>query len=218
MKRTTNTKTSTEQFNPSPQAEDYPPRKPRRGEDWERAHAKQFRKNIFTPRLCRDLNELNPPTDFIECDIHKGEGLFLYGNTGAGKTVYAAFMLEHLAKQMWMNYINNSTGFVSLPQLFKRLKKSYSDTEKNEWNILEEYTDTWLLVLDDLGVGGKPSDWMIENLYHVLNERYERMAPTIITSNLSLPKLSELYGDHRITSRIERMSRVYKKGHWNKEQ
>jgi DNA replication protein DnaC len=67
-----------------------------------------------------------------------------------------------------------------------------------------------LLILDDLGVD-KPSDWVLNVLYNIINYRYENLKKTIITSNFSLDEIAEAFNDNRITRRIERMCIIEEK-------
>ena len=60
-----------------------------------------------------------------------------------------------------------------------------------------------MLALDDLG-SEQVTDWVREQLFLVINSRYEQMLPTIITTNDSLESLEEHVGQ-RITSRIAGM-------------
>lgn len=169
---------------------------------------------LFSKRLQKDLEELeahNLPT----CNFWDGQGLFLYGSAGAGKTVLSAQLLLDVRKHLWLNGQNKTVGFVSVPSLFARLKRSFDTKDENQYEILDELNNTWLLVLDDLGMSGTPSNWLLETLYVIINHRYENLLPTIFTSNLNLNDLSELYGDVRITSRIDRMCIVAHKAHWS---
>lgn len=188
-----------------------PPRPVRTSAGWEKKRLDRERRRLFTPRLQKDLIELRHPTDFPDIRLWTGEGLFLYGPAKIGKTVFSAQLLLDVQKQLWINYQSKDVLFTSVPELFSQLKKSFNSSELDEHQILEQQQQVWLLVLDDLGVSGKPSEWLLEILYLIINYRYEHLLPTIITSNLSLKQLSELYGDVRITSRIERMCRIVKK-------
>jgi DNA replication protein DnaC len=63
-----------------------------------------------------------------------------------------------------------------------------------------------LLFIDDLGIE-KTSDRYLENLYLIINYRYENKLPTIITSNMSLEDL-EKHLTPQITSRIKSMCKI----------
>ena len=61
-----------------------------------------------------------------------------------------------------------------------------------------------LLVLDDVGQE-KGSAWVWEQLYILINRRYEALLPTIFTTNLSMDKWASRWGG-AIASRILGMS------------
>lgn len=99
--------------------------------------------------------------------------------------------------------------WITVPDLLLEIRGSFNsaDPQNSEKGIVNEFSD-WkkVLVLDDLGAE-KSTEWSMATLFTIINRRYENIAPTIITSNLSLDELSRHIGD-RITSRIVGMCRV----------
>lgn len=186
-----------------------PSQKDRTPNQWQKM-SKKFRRKTFTPRLMRDLEKF-PHPEFPNLDIWNGEGIFIYGPAGNGKTILAAQICEKIAEQLWVNYQSKKIIFASTPVIFKELKESYSDDKMESADVIEKYMTSWLLVLDDFGVQGKSSEWLLEQMYILINYRYEHLLPTIFTSNSPLPKLAEVLGDTRITSRIERMCKIAQK-------
>jgi DNA replication protein DnaC len=166
----------------------------------------------LTPRLQKDLQQIPWPKDLPE----HTESLYLFGEKGTGKTVRAAFV--YLQEYKWL-YLNQEEGkevvFLSTPDLFYRLKEAMNNKETTEADIVEIYRHVHLLILDDFGTI-KPSDWVLQILYLIINYRYEMLLPTVFTSNLDLDEVAKVLGDERITSRIERMSKVMEKKHWKK--
>jgi DNA replication protein DnaC len=65
-----------------------------------------------------------------------------------------------------------------------------------------------ILILDDLGAE-KISDWVREQLYIIINRRYENMLPTIVTTNCTTAELVERLGE-RTVSRLIEMTDAYK--------
>jgi DNA replication protein DnaC len=57
-----------------------------------------------------------------------------------------------------------------------------------------------MLHLDDLGVE-KQTEWVLEQLYALINERYERQRSLIVTSNLEDDELEKQLGT-RVVSRL----------------
>lgn len=74
------------------------------------------------------------------------------------------------------------------------------DTER-EFNTLAR---TPLLMVDDLGAA-KASEWTEELTYRLVNYRYDRLLPTIFTTNLPIGELRTVLGD-RVASRLAQMT------------
>jgi DNA replication protein DnaC len=122
----------------------------------------------------------------------------------------AAFMLLQEEKRMYLEVIPGHCKFISTLDIFSEIKSTFDNKEgKTEQEIIKFYREVPLLVLDDFGTR-KPTDWVYDVLYLIINYRYEWMLPTIFTSNLNLNEISKVYGDDRLTSRIERMGKVLK--------
>ena len=57
-----------------------------------------------------------------------------------------------------------------------------------EYEVLDVYKSADLLIIDDLGKE-QCSDWSMSTLYSILNDRYEDMKPTIVTTNYNTDDL-----------------------------
>jgi len=112
--------------------------------------------------------------------LKKGAGLLLGGNYGAGKTHLAAAIACELMKQ------GLQPIFGTLITLLGKVKASYNDNyaKENEDTIINRYINCDLLIVDDLGKE-KPTEWLLEKLYYIINCRYENEMPIVITSNFS---------------------------------
>src|SRR5690554_4476492 len=139
-----------------------PPRPVRTEDQWRKRRASQAMRSLFGARLQKDLSQIKAPSSFPDIDLWSGQGLFLHGETGMGKTVYAAQFLLDVDKRLWIQYQNKDMLFTPVPELFSQLKKSFNSGELDEHQILERQQNVWLLVLDDLGMSGKPSEWLLE--------------------------------------------------------
>lgn len=113
------------------------------------------------------------------------KGLILVGNNGGGKT--------HLACSIANKLIENGIPVIygTLINLFAELRNSY-DTYNNisEMEIIKLYENVELLIIDDLGKE-KPSEWGLEKLFTIINSRYEKNLPVIITTNYNQNSLVE---------------------------
>lgn len=122
--------------------------------------------------------------------------IYLSGGTGVGKT--------HLTKCM-ANELIKKGHLVTLTTAFKMnqdFMKSYTSRDLEEKQaILDKYLEAEILFVDDLGTELVQKGVTVNFLYQVLNERKINHLPTVITSNLDLKELRDLY-DERISSRI----------------
>lgn len=66
---------------------------------------------------------------------------------------------------------------------------------------LRAYTAPTVLVLDDLGLLPVPPGGAAE-IFHVINTRYQRGHPTLVTTNRGLPEWGEVFGDPVVAGAI----------------
>jgi len=177
---------------------------------WESKVKEMYISTQFPPRIRVDLRKISPPS--LQIPISSS---FIYGKTNVGKTILACFMMLEEQKQIYLQGGPKTKFdrciFTSTTDLVNELKGTFSSNEeRTEQDILNFYCDLHLLVLDDFGIN-KPSDWILQTLYSIINHRYEYLKPTIITSNIDLAAIAEVLGDDRITSRIERSYQLIRK-------
>jgi len=115
-----------------------------------------------------------------------GIGLMISGNYGSGKTHLAAAIAHELMKD------GKQPIFGTLIGLLGKIKASYSDwySKENEEQIINKYINCELLIIDDLGKE-KPTQWVIEKIYYIINCRYENNKPIVITSNYTHDRLMD---------------------------
>ena len=120
-----------------------------------------------------------------------------------------------------------------MAQLFLRLRSTYRrDAEQDEEDLLEELCEPDLLVLDDLGAE-RPTPWLLERLYILLNLRHDACRPLIVTSNytgrallerMTAPETADLA--ERVLSRLTGLAASlgefpqidWRKEDWNRRQ
>ncbi len=96
----------------------------------------------------------------------------------------------------------------SLPKLLARIRRTY-DSEPGGDSYLqffERLTSVDLLHIDDLGAE-KRSDWVLEQLYALVNERYEAQRSMLITTNLPHDQLEEQIGSSTVSRLIKSVTR-----------
>lgn len=130
------------------------------------------------------------------------KGIRLVGNYGCGKTHLTAAIIHRLAER------GIGGVFVVVPELLRAIRRGFNQANEDSDRLVKLTEEAPLLVLDDLGAE-KPSDWVREQLYVIINRRYENMLPTIITTNCSMQELVDRIGQ-RTVSRIIEMTTPYK--------
>jgi len=138
--------------------------------------------------------------------------LLLCGPVGVGKTHLASAMMnrwirtgfeKHIHKPMY-SYVGGRGYFATLPRLLTRIRGSYNRDKsiETEEQILEYMTEVPLLVLDDLGKE-TDSDFSRRALFNIMDGRYVKNRPIIITSNETGDKLIKQMGQASYSRMLE---------------
>jgi DNA replication protein DnaC len=127
----------------------------------------------------------------IDENLDAGRGLWLFGDVGTGKTTLAM-----LASQAALR-TGRSVVIHSLPRLLNLIRDAI-ETEAGMVGFLERLTAVDLLHIDDLGAENT-TDWVLEQLYSIINTRYEDERAMIVTTNLPPEKLTEQLGERTVS-------------------
>lgn len=116
--------------------------------------------------------------DEFDENLAAGRGMWLIGNTGTGKTTLGMLIAKAAADA------GHSVGVYFTPKLLTRIRQTYqaADGEDSYAVFFERLTSVDLLYIDDLG-SERHTDWVVEQLYALVNERYERQRSMLVTSN-----------------------------------
>ena len=100
----------------------------------------------------------------------RGEGLYIEGTNGTGKT--------HLAVAIALELLEKGTPviFKTASDLLADIKKTYDDGGEEESKVMSLFKTVDLLIIDDLGKE-RCTDWSISLLFSLINDRYEEMRP-----------------------------------------
>ncbi len=135
--------------------------------------------------------------DFIRTFDQEHKSLFLYGSVGVGKT----FLSNCIAKELMD--AGFSVIYYSAPALFNMFAQStFHKDDTDAQNIRHYAFDCDLLIIDDLGTEFTNS-FIASQLFTCVNERLLNKKSTVISTNLSLDSLADLYTERsfsRITS------------------
>lgn len=127
------------------------------------------------------------------------QSLYLHGIAGAGKTHTAAAV----AREAVLTNRHSRVVWWNVPELLERLRHSFEEPSRAA-SIADEIEGADLLVLDNIGQE-KPSEWVCERLFVIVNRRYERGERVIVTSELDLDELADKIG-RNIARRFDAMS------------
>lgn len=119
----------------------------------------------------------------------EGKGFGLLGDRGTGKTHLLAAKTNYLLDRGIQSvFVNTSELFDEIRSCFELDANGKPSTQKRQSKIIELLKTCEDLSLDDVGTE-KPSDWVMEKYYNILNYRYEHELPMSFTSNDSLEEL-----------------------------
>ncbi len=143
------------------------------------------------PRRYRDVafdrwpvTEIDPPivaatrrfTDAIESKLDAGRGLWFMGQVGTGKTTLAMLVSQAALEA------GRSVAIYSLPRLLNEIRDTHR-AERSHVDLLDRLTAVDLLHIDDVGAE-RTTDWVLEELYSIVNARYEDQRSMVITTNI----------------------------------
>ena len=142
---------------------------------------------------------------FVQNFDHKFENLFLYGDTGVGKT----FLSHCIARELLRS--THCVLYFSAYDLFDMMAAN-SFSRKDTGTDEELIYDCDLLIIDDLGTE-LTNSFVSSQLFLCLNERIMRRKSTIISTNLTLKNFSDTYSERtfsRIASNYQMISLIGK--------
>jgi DNA replication protein DnaC len=144
---------------------------------------------------------LNLARQWLDCDACT---LLIHGPVGTGKTGLAYSLARHLIEE----YPDEEAHFVNVRAWLAGQRAQLSAGEQIDiQDLLGSDGDGSLLVLDDLGAE-RPTDWALEQIATVIENRHAVRAWTVVTTNYSPKALAERLGrddpviGQRIVSRL----------------
>lgn len=125
------------------------------------------------------------------------ESIMLWGVPGNGKTHLAA------ATHNYLKTLGKIVVFVSMPELLERIRSTFDkNNPESEVQILKALSICDLLIIDDIGAE-KPSPWVEDIVYRIIDGRYRRKRPIMATSNLEPKRLAGVIGTRSYDRMVE---------------
>jgi DNA replication protein DnaC len=165
---------------------------------------KRFRGVGFDRQPIADMDKglLTPVRAFIrniDNNLEEGRGFWFFGDVGTGKTSLAMLVSKSALEA------GRSVAIYSMPRLLADIKETYEDrSERSYMQLFERLCSVDLLHIDDLGAE-KRTEWVLEQLYAIVNERWQEQKSMVVTTNLLDPEELRAQIGARTVSRVTEM-------------
>jgi DNA replication protein DnaC len=164
---------------------------------------KKFRGVGFDRKPIVDLNpfvlrEIRVFIEQLSTHIENGRGLWLMGDVGTGKTSVAMLVAQQA------ELAGHSVAVYSTPSLLAEIRSTFDrDSSPSYMDLFRRLCAVDLLVLDDLGTENR-TEWVLEQLYAIVNERWQDERSIIVTSNeTDLDSLRDQLGPRTVSRLVE---------------
>lgn len=118
--------------------------------------------------------------DAFDKMVEKNQGLLMWGNVGTGKSFAAACIANQLLSQ------KTPVVMTSLVKLLEAIQPN----PESETEIIAKLNRAKLVIFDDLGAE-RSTDYALEKVYNIIDSRYRKNLPMILTTNLTLEEMQQ---------------------------
>ena len=124
------------------------------------------------------LREVRRYCDTLSEQLANGRGMWFTGDFGTGKTTLAMLISKTAMER------DHTVAIYSLPRLLAMLRETFRDDARYSLSqLVDRLCSVDLLHIDDVGAE-QTTAWVLEQLYTVVNTRYEDRRSLILTTNL----------------------------------
>lgn len=131
----------------------------------------------------------------ISENLDGGRSVWIEGDVGTGKTALAMIVSKAALDA------GRTVAIYSMPRLLALIRESIQH-EEGIVGFLDRLSCVDLLHLDDVGAENR-TDWALEQLYSIVNTRYEECRSIVITTNLRPDQLAEQIGERTVSRLVE---------------
>ena len=148
----------------------------------------------MNPHVVREVRRY---VDTLETQLEQGRGIWFRGDVGTGKTTLAMLVSAEALRT------GHSVAIYSLPRLLGLLRETFDDESESSLSVLlDRLAAVELLHIDDVGAE-QTSPWVLEQLYTIVNTRYEDRQSVVVTTNLDGDALKEQIGERTVSRLVE---------------
>lgn len=148
----------------------------------------------MNPHVVREVRRY---VEALDARIAEGRGIWFSGDVGTGKTTLAMLISAEALRR------GHTVAIYSLPRLLGTLRETFDDdAERSLTELLDSLAAVELLHVDDVGAE-QSSPWVLEQLYTIVNTRYEDRRPVLVTTNLREEALREQIGQRTVSRLVE---------------
>ncbi len=128
----------------------------------------------------------------LNARIEEGRGMWLVGDVGTGKTTLAMIVSSAALEA------GHSVAIYSLPRLLNLIRDEVG-SDNNLLDLLDRLSSVDLLHIDDLGAQ-HTTPWRLEQLYSIVDARYQAGRPIVATTNLMPDELAGQMAQRTLTT------------------
>lgn len=125
--------------------------------------------------------------DIADTALENGYGIYIYGNSGTGKTHLTACICNELINQY------RQCLFTNFFEISKLIRSTWGRNNTDAEIVIRNIGEVDFLFIDDLGTEALKKNgednWLQEQVFDIINKRYNNKKPTIFSSNHSLNEL-----------------------------
>jgi DNA replication protein DnaC len=165
---------------------------------------RRFREVSFDRKPLADMSPdvqlaVQQYTRNLDRNLDAGKGLCFLGDVGTGKTSLAMYVSRTALEA------GRSVAIYSLPRLLTTIRTTFNDdAAQSHAELLDKLAAVDLLHLDDLGAENT-TPWVLEELYSIVNTRYEEQRSIVVTTNITDPEELRAQIGPRTVSRLDEM-------------